>query len=898
MDGHAVSSRRVKSFMKASGIDANAMTKILQELAELKHQGGIIRIERLYIQLVKPDAPAYECVTCGRAHLHRGTGICTRCHTPLPQMSNTTAADLRQRNYISKRLDKALAEEQPTFRLRCEELTGQTGSPAERLRRFRGILIDSENNSLKRKAEEIDVLSVTTTMEVGIDIGALQAVYQANMPPQRFNYQQRVGRAGRRKQAFSLAMTLCRGRSHDMHYFRHPEAITGDAPPPPFLTVDHIDISLRLLRKAWLTAAFNQLREEDGSNYPGDHTASDIHGEFIPTKEFYSESGNWLKRLESTLIKTHDVPEKLALTLGEGIVGRGELLLEKLQTDQLIREISILTHEGKSREIGLAQFLAESGLLPMFGMPTRVRPMYLGVKPIGQKDAEWDLVDREIDMAIYEFAPGQSLVRDKRIHESIGFTDQLGFIQPTKGGTKIIPEPREQWWTDKVEIADCPSCGAIKVSSQKNSSLNCEDCKNLIPKDHFDTYYSPAAFRTDFQPKVSDGTEPPRPLIRRETGSIIEPMKMVNVKGTNFSLASGSEAYVIRRNRGSMNLAGQHESYEIVTRTQSRIYCQDRKNIRIDSLPNQAILNEKARNRERWIEQPDGPAVQKVKLFSRKRTDAISLGMLNIANGLSMDRIGPRQRSGTNLRAAAISATHLLVQRAAFALDIAPEEFEPLEPRLRDGKPILQIADMLVNGAGFCRRLTETGNNEPLIVELIYSMLNDVEDPIVASFFDEKHRKECGRSCYRCIQRYGNRGYHGLLDWRLGLSFLRCLFDSEHRVGLDGSFERYPELKDWPELARQAAQDIQRLDPNKRTVVYYGSLQLPVVLHNADSVNPEAFIIVHPFWDIVDNMASEIQETRSLIDQKFSIRFIDTFETSRRLMGALEYVRSIASSKT
>ena len=895
-DGHAVSSRRVKSFMKASGIDANAMTKILQEIAELKHQGGIIRIERLYIQLVKLDAPAYECITCGRAHLHHGTGICTRCHTALPHMPNITAADLRQRNYISKRLDKALAEEEATFRLRCEELTGQTGSPAERLRRFRGILIDSEKNSLKRKAEEIDVLSVTTTMEVGIDIGDLQAVYQANMPPQRFNYQQRVGRAGRRKQAFSLAMTLCRGRSHDMHYFRHPETITGDAPPPPFLTVDHIDISLRLLRKAWLTAAFNELREEEGSNYPGDHMASDIHGEFIPTKEFYTESGNWLRRLESTLIKTHYVPEKLALTLGEGIAGRAELLLEKLPADQLIREISILANEGKSREIGLAQFLAESGLLPMFGMPTRVRPMYLGMKPTGQKEVEWDFVDREIDIAIYEFAPGQSMVRDKRIHESIGFTDQLGFIQPTKGGTKIIPEPREQWWTDKVEIADCPACGAIKVSSQKNSSLNCEDCKSLIPKDHFDTYYSPAAFRTDFQPKVSDGTEPPRPLIRRETGAIIEPMKMVNVKGTNLSLASGSEAYVIRRNRGAINLIGEHESYEIVTRTQSRIYCQDRKNIRIDSLPNQAILNDKARNRERWIEQPDGLAVQKIKLFSRKRTDAISLGMLNIAKGLSMDRISPRQRSGTNLRAAAISATHLLVQRAALALDIAPEEFEPLEPRLRDGKPILQIADMLVNGAGFCRRLTKTGKSEPLIVELMNSLLNDVEDPIAASFFDEKHRKECSRSCYRCIQRYGNRGYHGLLDWRLGLSFLRCLLDSDHRVGLDGNFESYPELKDWPELAKQAAQDIQRLDPNKRKVVYYGPLQLPVVLHNIDSVNPEAFIIVHPFWNVVDDIASEIQKTLSLIDKQFSIRFIDTFETNRRLMGALEYVRSIASS--
>ena len=868
---------RLRAFAKAAWGDGwqQELREVLADLQRAGHRDGLIRMENVHVQLVDGTDQYKRCATCGRVHLHEGVGICTRCFTTLKwgESDRRPVSELYARNFLARRVKRALDEESRSgvgtaFRLHSEELTGQTETPAERQRQFKGIFlprleeIDAPDgdedrvivlgaqDELYRRKTEIDMLAVTTTMEVGIDIGPLQATLQANMPPQRFNYQQRVGRAGRRKQAFSMAVTICRTKSHDVFYFKEPKRIAGDVPPPPFLTRSMPHIGERFARKGWLHAVFEQLRSDvraTGRPYPGDLLVpGDIHGEYLPRLLYRDAS--WRTRVEDAIRATEGTARKLAELLAEG-----RDVIFSTDPSQLVQDLdkgSVVEREG------LAQALAESGLLPMYGMPTRVRQLYIGLRREGGQQ-KWSSVDRDLDLAVYEFAPGSSIVLDKREHMAVGFTPELSNPLQRRGDSMVVPMQSSafgqsfslvqcglcQAWTDVSggEVVEKCACGAAL------NPLNQRLCR------------VPHAFRTDLPVRArqseeeGDGGTRHR-SIQAEASTIgLEDASGFGSGGTWRVSYAHRAGRTFRLNRGPAHDTGSRgfdvlEGIDKLARRgglelqHQTISADDKLLLRVTGFS------------------PHNNDTERIWLAAPKVTDALYVAAQGAPIGLALHRLPAATdeavldvTSWLGVRAAALSASFIFVNLAAMRLDIDPEEFDVLEPRLylaNEPRPMLHITDHHVNGAGYCDWLSQREAGAPRLAGLISSILSRPEAYPLSAFLHSEHTG-CDTSCYRCLRRYGNQSYHGLLDWQLGLSFLRCMVAPAHRAGLlPGEFESCLELRRWPMLAKRVALEMkERFSGETREFGEIPAFRLP---YKGNELSPWV-LVRHPLWDWDDS---------------------------------------------
>lgn len=838
----------------------------------LLRTAGLLYFENdlYYLQLdglslnLRLDSDWLRCADCGRIHPEVLADACPACLGKVVD-ADPDYLDARTgfyRRQVLRAFDPRTLE---PFGLAAAEHSAQlTGQPDESAfnkveeyeLRFQDVPIEGRS--------PIDVLSCTTTMEVGIDIGALSGVALRNVPPHVANYQQRAGRAGRRGRSIASVITYAHGTSHDAHYFDHPEQIISGDVRPPIVYIENQQVLERHIH-AYLVQRFFHER------VPQDSAGFDLFGSLGTVEQFLSDAHACsLRKLEAWLDEhaaalqaeiagwvpafSHGLQAailQVSRTIAGSIDRVRRRIREVLPLDEYARRDQLAGLEQEALERRLEEQLLEAliahAVFPRYAFPTDVVSFWVS-KPRGYGETAGKRVfdyepQRDLQLALTEYAPGRSLTIDKWRFQSAALFSPY---QPTPASIIARRQP----------YTACADCTWVSMAESAALAPRCLVCgSDRLTRRSFIT---PAGFAPDLnEPREVDRGQP------------------ITYAGTTdrarLELQDPPGAWAAERHDGRLRSWTGPRMLAVVNKgidERGFRVCPDCGRAEPEfgpkftstTLTNRAGTPVQHRHPLQKGLVCTGAADGPFFLGHRFPTDTLLL-RLRVDSPMSLGTPATAGLLSKASRKALASAVEAIALAASRVLQIDEGELSGWWTPLLGGQTNeaqLYLYDLLPGGAGYARAV---GNALDEVLDAAEQMLSGCN---------------CVTSCYHCIRHYGNNWIHSSLDRHLALALLRHI-----RTG------QVPALDDTAKHdALQGICEILRLRKHECVInADVDGVNVPLVFKSR--AGDRWFDVHHP---LIDPDAAPSRLALAARRHAIRPRSVDAFELLHDLPSALERV--------
>lgn len=465
--------------------------------------GVLYQLDYKYWKIIQEDekAPWFICDRCGLIVPVSVKGVCPtfNCNGNLEQIYP------HRRDEILKNHYRYLYTKISPEKMISHEHTAQ-------------LTTDYASNIQQRFIKgEVNVLSCSTTFELGVDLGELEAIFLRNVPPEPSNYIQRAGRAGRRLDTIGFTLTFAQLRSHDLTYFKEPEKMVEGRINPPVVEICNEKIISRHLYSIVLANFFRQKPDYFGTVDSFFKLESTEISGTEKLREFLEGKPEPVSRSLRRVIPQafHSIFDIGSWCWVDNLIGNNGVL--KIADEKIIDEFNRLkefyskkeeewkstSNQQKRNKLNsdmnwanqrleeikrkqLIDYLASHGVIPKYGFPVDVVELAILSHIPASKNIQ---LERDLRIAISEFAPSSQLVAN-------------GYIWESAGVRLLKDRALEEFWY--VVCPDCKRFYIEKRTSDKTLLNQCKNCKALFSRNDVKTFIVPIfGFVTskDYEPR-------------------------------------------------------------------------------------------------------------------------------------------------------------------------------------------------------------------------------------------------------------------------------------------------------------------------------------------------------------------------------------------------------------